>query len=65
MDFLKAIALGAVLTGAVALVIGSQGTSAGQLAIYPLTIGDIEFFWSWPIFLTGSGLSWGIMLIQR
>ncbi|MEM6584765.1 MAG: hypothetical protein AAF692_03330 [Pseudomonadota bacterium] len=61
----KAIGLGVILTGAIALVIGSQGTSAGPLAVEPLMLNGYRFYWSWPIFAAGSGLSWGIMLLQR
>lgn len=65
MDLLKAMIIAAVVTGCVAIVIGSQGTSAGQLAIQPMSVGDVKLYWSWPIFLAGSGLSWGLMLLQR
>lgn len=61
----KAMSLGAVLTGSIALVIGSQGTSAGPLAVQPLDMGDYRIFWSWPLFCAGSGLAWGLMLLQR
>ncbi len=57
--------LGAVLTGVLALVIGSQGSSGGVLAIHPATFADIKFYWSWPIFFTGTGLSFGIILMMR
>jgi len=65
MDLLKAVMLGAILSATIGLVIGSQGTSAGPLAIHLISIADARVFWSWPIFLSGSGLSWGLMLLQR
>jgi hypothetical protein len=65
MDLIKALMLGAALSATVALVIGSQGTSAGALAIHSVAIAQAKFYWSWPIFLSGSGLAWGIMLLQR
>lgn len=65
MDFLKAIVLGAVLSMAIGLVIGSQGTSAGPLAIQLVSLADTSLYWSWPVFLSGSGLAWGLMLLQR
>lgn len=65
MDFLKAIVLGAVLSMAIGLVIGSQGTSAGPLAIQLVSLADTRLYWSWPVFLSGSGLAWGLMLLQR
>lgn len=61
----KAIALGTILTGTVALVVGSQGSSAGALAVHEMTVGDYKVFWSWPLFIAGTGLSWGIMWLQR
>ena len=65
MELIKAVTLGAILTATVALVIGSQGTSAGPLAIHLVPIAEAKLYWSWPIFLSGSGLSWGIMMLQR
>lgn len=65
MELIKALTFGAILTATVALVIGSQGTTAGPLAIHAVSLAGAKFFWSWPIFLGGSGLSFGIMLLQR
>lgn len=65
MDLVKALTLGAILSATVALVIGSQGTSAGPLAIHLVPIAQAKLYWSWPIFVSGSGLAWGIMLLQR
>lgn len=65
MDMLKAFGLGVILTVVVAVVVGSQGSSGGALAVHKMTLGDYKVFWSWPLFLAGSGLSWGIMALQR
>lgn len=65
MELIKAIILGAVLSATIALVIGSQGTSAGPLAIHLVPIAAAKLYWSWPVFFSGSGLAWGIMLLQR
>ncbi len=65
MDVIKALMLGAILSATLALVIGSQGTSAGPLAIHIVNVVDAKLYWSWPIFVSGSGLAWGIMLLQR
>ncbi|MDJ0978503.1 MAG: hypothetical protein QNI87_08190 [Erythrobacter sp.] len=62
---LKALALGTILTGTIALVIGSQGSSAGPLAVHAMAVGDARIYWSWPMFAAGTGLSWGIMWLQR
>ncbi len=61
----KAIGLGAVLTWSIALVIGSQGSSGGSLLVHPMHVGDYSVYWSWPLFCVGTGLSWGIMALQR
>ncbi|MDC8753683.1 hypothetical protein OIK40_03400 [Erythrobacter sp. sf7] len=65
MDLLKAITLGAILSATIGIVIGSQGTSAGPLAIQLLAIADAKIYWSWPVFLSGTGLAWGLMLLNR
>ncbi|MDP4604828.1 MAG: hypothetical protein NWS68_01575 [Erythrobacter sp.] len=62
---LKALTIGAILSAALALVIGSQGTSAGPLAIHLIPLAGAKIYWSWPVFFSGSGLAWGIMLLQR
>lgn len=61
----KAIVLSAIVTWCIALVIGSQGTSGGALAIQSLQVIDYKIYWSWPLFLSGSGLAWGLILLQR
>ncbi|MDP5103272.1 MAG: hypothetical protein NWP98_05045 [Erythrobacter sp.] len=65
MDLIKALTLGAILSATLALVIGSQGTSAGPLAIHLIPVADARVYWSWPVFFGGSGLSFGLMLLQR
>lgn len=65
MDFLKALMLGVILSATIRLVIGSQGTSAGPLAIQLVSLADAKIYWSWPVFLSRTGLAWGLMLLQR
>lgn len=65
MDLLKAMIIAAVLTGCAAVVIGSQGTSGGALAIQSFTVEGTRLYWSWPLFLCGSGIGWGLLLLQR
>ena len=65
MGLLKAMLIAAVVTGCVAIVVGTQGSTGGQLKVHPLTIHDVRVFWSWPLFLAGSGLSWGLILLQK
>lgn len=65
MDLIKSLTLGAILSATIALVIGSQGESAGPLAIHLAEVADVRFYWSWPVFFSGSGLTFGILLLQR
>ena len=65
MEFFKAVPLGAILTYVVALLIGSQGSSGGQLSIFRAEIYQFDLWWSWPLFFAGTGLAWGIMMLQR
>ena len=65
MEMLKALTIGAILSAALALVIGSQGNRAGPLAIHLIPLAGAKIYWSWPVFFSGSGLAWGIMLLQR
>jgi len=65
MDMLKAVVFGALLSATIGVVIGSQGTNGGPLAIHLVTIAEAKLYWSWPVFLSATGLSWGLMLLQR
>jgi len=65
MDFVKALTLGAILSATIALVIGSQGVSAGPLAIQLVPLAEAKIHWSWTVFFGGSGLSVAIMFLNR
>ena len=60
---LKAIALGIVLAFVVSLFIGSGGSTGGLLHVFQVNAGDVEFYWSWPVFVVGTGLSFGLFLL--
>lgn len=73
MLVIKAMLLGAILTGVVCLVMGSQGSTGGFLYIHAVDVPaaklhfeqlhNFTFYWSWPLFLAGSGLAWAILLM--
>ena len=65
MEFFKAVPLGGILTWVLAVVIGSQGSRGGQLAIHQMPVHTFEVWWSWPLFLAATGLAWGLMIMQR
>jgi hypothetical protein len=62
--FLKAIVIGIVLAFVVSLFIGSGGSTGGMLNVRHVTIGDFSFYWSWALFLIGTGLSFGIFMMM-
>lgn len=73
MKLIKGMLLGAVLTWAFCLVVGSQGSAGGFLYIHPVEIEasklhfehvhNFTYYWSWPLFFAGSGLAWAILLM--
>lgn len=65
MGVLKAMIIAAALTGTIALVLGSQGSSLAFLNIEMMIINNHRLFWSWPLFLSGTGLFWGLTLLQK
>ena len=63
--FLKAMVLGAFLAFIVSLFIGSGGSSGGLLNVRLVTIEGFQFYWSWALFVVGTGLSFGIFLLME
>lgn len=63
--FFKAIPLGFVLAFVVALFIGSGGSSGGILNVHEVTVQGYDFFWSWPLFVVGTALSFGLFLMME
>lgn len=61
----KALIPGLILTFVVALVMGSNGTSGAWLEIYLVNVEGIRFYWSWPLFLASTGVSWGIFSMME
>ncbi len=62
--FLKAIVLGAALAFIVALFIGSGGSSGGLLNVQAVSVAGFDFYWSWALFVVGTGLSFGLFLLM-
>ena len=62
--FLKAIVLGIFLALLVSLFIGSAGSSGGMLHVFQVNFEGYTFYWSWPLFLVGTGLSFGIFMMM-
>ena len=65
MAFLKAMALGLFLALLVSLFIGSGGSSGGMLNVREVVFEGYRFYWSWALFLIGTGLSFGLFLMME
>lgn len=67
----KAIPFGICLTLLVALFMGSGGATGGMLSIFPFdleiaAIGlDIQLYWSWSLFLAGTGLAFALLVMMQ
>ena len=62
--FLKALVLGAALAFILSLFMGSGGTSAGLLHVHQVSVQGWDFYWSWPLFVIGTALSFGIFIMM-
>ena len=60
----KALPFGIFLTIIVSLFMGSGGATGGTLAIRQVEVMEIEFYWSWYLFLGGTFLTWVILLMM-
>jgi hypothetical protein len=63
-ELAKSIVLGAVLAFIVSLFIGSGGSTGGMLNVHHYTIEGFGFYWSWMLFVIGTGLSFGIFMLM-
>lgn len=64
MALIKALLLGGILTFVISTIIGSNGSTAGYLNIHHAAAAGHGFYWSWPLFIAGTGLAWGILLLM-
>lgn len=70
IELLKAIPFGIFLTLLVALFMGSGGATGGMLNIRPFEVDidalnlDFRMYWSWTLFLGGTGLAWALLLMM-
>ena len=56
--------LGAFSAFIVALFIGSGGSSGGMLNVRYVEIEAYHFYWSWPLFVIGTALSFGLFVMM-
>ena len=62
--FLKALVLGVFLALLVSLFIGSGGSTGGVLNVREVTVAGYDFYWSWALFLVGTGLAYGLFVMM-
>lgn len=66
----KALPFGIFLTLLVALFIGSGGSTGGMLNVFSFDVVmadiglDVTLYWSWTLFLAGTGLAFAILLMM-
>ena len=65
MSLLKAILLGAILTFIVSGTIWAGQSTGGFLNIHEFAVQGHYVAWSWPLFIAGTGLSWGIIIMMK
>ena len=64
----KAVPFGIFLTLIVALFMGSGGATGGILNVFDIELmvaeRNVEFYWSWALFLGGTSLTWTLLLLM-
>lgn len=65
MAFIKALVPGFLLTWVVSMIIGSNGSRGGIMAIQHSYIEGYNFYWSWPLFIAGTALAWAIFAMME
>jgi hypothetical protein len=58
--FLKGLVAGTILAFVVAALIGHAGGTGGILHVRHFHVQGYNLYWSWALFVLGSGLGWGI-----
>jgi hypothetical protein len=62
--FLKGVVSGIVLGFVVSALIGHAGYTGGMLNVRRFEVKEYDLYWSWALFVVGSGLGWGIFALM-
>lgn len=65
MSFIKGLFPGAILTWLISLILGSNHTKGGFLDIFRTDIAGMDFYWSWPLFVAATAISWAIFWMME
>jgi hypothetical protein len=63
--FLKAAVLGLIFGLVVSAVIGQAGGTGGILNVRHFVIENVGFYWSWMLFVGGTGLAFALFLMME
>ncbi|MGZ3171835.1 MAG: hypothetical protein ACXWJC_01975 [Croceibacterium sp.] len=63
--FLKALVLGVIFAGVISTVIGHAGGTGGILNVRHFEIENIRVYWSWMLFVGGTGLAFLIFVMME
>ncbi len=63
MNLFKALIPGALLTWLVSSAIGAQGSKGAWLMIERIHFDQHTLYWSWPLFLIATCISWALLAI--
>ena len=61
---LKAVPMGAILTLVLAMALGTGDTRAGVLEVFGVTVDGHRLYWSWALFVMGTGVVWGLLTLK-
>lgn len=63
MNLFKAMIPGGLLAWVVSTAIGSQGSRGAWLLIERLHFDQHAMYWSWPLFVIGTGVAWAMLAL--
>lgn len=63
MNFFKALFPGAILTFVVCALMGAGGSKGAWLNIQLYHVQGHDIYWSWILFVMGTGLAWVLFTI--
>ena len=65
MVLVRALLPAFLLTFLAASILAAAGSRGGLLAIETAPLMEYHFFWSWPLFLLFTGLSWTLLSMMK
>lgn len=64
-SFLKGLVAGAILSFVVSAVIGHTGSTGGVADVHHFVIRGFSFYWSWVLFVVGTGVAFALFLMME